>query len=477
MERINFILVEIQGINEECIVFGIWGHEKAAELTYYGLHALQHRGQEGAGVVVSDGSSLKLHKDTGLVNDVFKRANFSSLVGSAAIGHVRYPTQGDIGADSVQPLLFHSQTESMALAHDGNIMNSHKLRGQLENEGSILQTTSDTEILAHLIKRSGKPTTKEAIVSALQEITGAYSYLILKEDKMFVALDPRGIRPLSIGRLGDAYVVASETCAFNLIGATFEREVLPGELITITGNGMESTRFSIREQRRICAMEYVYLSRPDSDVNMVNVHTSRKKAGMELAKESPVTADCVIGVPDSSISAAIGYAEQSGLPYEMGIIKNRYVGRTFIQPSQELREQGVKMKLSPVRKIVEGKRIIMIDDSIVRGTTSRRIVRMLKDAGAKEVHVRIAAPAIKHPCHYGIDMSTRQELIAANNTVEEIRDVIGADSVAYLSAEGLEQAIVRDQTIHQGICNACMTGQYPVMDDNQPKHSYAKSYQ
>lgn len=456
-------------------MFGIWGHEKAAELTYYGLHALQHRGQEGAGVVVNDGSTLKLHKDTGLVNDVFKQANFSDLTGKAAIGHVRYSTKGDKGVGSVQPLLFNTQQGSMALAHDGSVMNAYELRGELENEGSILQTTSDTEVLAHLIKRSTKADKEEAIPEALQKLVGAYAYLIMTEDRMYVALDPRGIRPLSIGRLGDAYVVASETCAFDLIGATFEREVLPGELLTISDAGVESTRFAMREQRRMCAMEYVYLSRPDSDLNHVNVHASRKLMGMELAKEAPAEADVVTGVPDSSISAAIGYAEQMGLPYEMGIIKNRYIGRTFIQPSQELREQGVKMKLSPVRKIVEGKRVIMIDDSIVRGTTSRRIVRMLKDAGAKEVHVRIASPSIISPCYYGIDMSTKEELIAANNTMEELCEQISADSVAYLSESGLEQAIVKDKTIHQGICTACMTGNYPVKKNNESTISYTKS--
>ncbi|MFD1037110.1 amidophosphoribosyltransferase [Virgibacillus byunsanensis] len=469
------MLTEIKGLNEECGVFGIWGHEKAAEITYYGLHALQHRGQEGAGVVTSDGETLKVHKGLGLVNDVFKQAEFSDLSGHAAVGHVRYPTQGDGGIDNVQPLLFRSQTGSMALAHNGNIMNAYKLRGELEREGSILQTTSDTEVLAHLIKRNRKTSTVESMKDALQEIIGAYAFAILKEDKMYVALDPRGLRPLSIGKLGDAYVVSSETCAFDIIGATFEREVLPGELITISDDGIETTRFALREPRNMCAMEYVYFSRPDSDLNHVNVHASRKRMGIELAKESPVEADVVTGVPDSSISAAIGYAEQSGIPYELGLIKNRYVGRTFIQPSQELREQGVKMKLSPVRGIVDGKRVVMIDDSIVRGTTSKRIVRMLKEAGAKEVHVRIASPPIENPCYYGIDISTREELIAANNSVDEICDLIGADSVAYLSTDGLENAIVKDKTINQGICNACFTGNYPVSEDKQASISYTRS--
>ncbi len=447
-------------------MFGIWGHDKAAEITYYGLHALQHRGQDGAGIVTSDGDTLKLHKDIGLVNDVFERAEFAHLTGHAAIGHVRNATQDDGNADNVQPLVFHSQSGSMALAHNGNIMNAYTLRGELEDRGSIFQTTSDTEVLAHLIKQNGKKSMQATLVNALEQIVGAYGFLVLTEDTLYVAMDARGIRPLSIGRLGDAYVVASETCAFNIIGATFERDVLPGELLAINDDGIQSIRFAERKQRKLCAMEYVYFSRPDSDLNEVNVHASRKRMGIELGKETAVAADVVTGVPDSSISAAIGYAEQCGLPYEMGIIKNRYVGRTFIKPSQELREQGVKMKLSPVRGIVEGKRIVMIDDSLVRGTTCKRIVRLLKEAGAKEVHVRIASPRIEHPCFYGIDMSTKKELMAANHTTEEMCRIIGADSLAFLSPDGLKQAIVKDKTINQGICDACFSGNYSVTLEN-----------
>src|SRR5690625_1613407 len=436
---------------------------------------MQHRGQDGAGLVTSDGESLKLHKDIGLVNDVFEQAEFADLSGHAAIGHIRNATHDDGNIENVQPLVFRSQTGGMALAHNGNIMNDYTLRGELEGEGSIFQTTSDTEVLAHLIRRNGKMTTKDAISDALEKVVGAYGFLILTEDKMYVALDARGIRPLSIGRLGDAYVVASETCAFNIIGATFEREVMPGELLTISDEGVKSTRFLLREPRKMCAMEYVYFSRPDSDLNHVNVHTSRKRMGIELAKEQPVMdADVVTGVPDSSISAAIGYAEQCGLPYEMGVLKNRYIGRTFIQPSQELREQGVKMKLSPVRGVIEGKKVVMIDDSIVRGTTCRRIVRLLKEAGAKEVHVRISSPRIENPCLYGIDMSTKKELIAANYTNDEICDIIEADSIAFLSIEGMEKAIVKDHTINQGICAACMTGNYPVLENDSRKEFYRK---
>lgn len=457
-------------------MFGIWGHHKAAEITYYGLHAMQHRGQDGAGMVISNGQRLKLHKDVGLVNDVFKRINFEDFPGHAAIGHVRNATQDDGIFENVQPLVFRSLTGSTAIAHNGRIMNAEKIRRQLEEEGSIFQTTSDTEVLAHLMKKkNGKSTTEEAIINGLKQLVGAYAFIILTEDKMYVALDPRGIRPLSLGRLGDAYVVASETCAFNIIGATFEREIMPGELLTISDDGIETTRFLLREPRKLCAMEYVYFSRPDSDLNLVNVHTARKRMGIELAKEHPVfNADVVTGVPDSSISAAIGYAEGCGLPYEMGVLKNRYIGRTFIQPSQELREQGVKMKLSPVRGVVEGKSVVMIDDSIVRGTTCRRIVRLLKEAGAKEVHVRISSPRIENPCLYGIDMLTKKELIAANHTNEEIKEIIEADSVEFLSIEGMEKAIVRDKTINQGICAACMTGNYPVIENDQRKVFYRK---
>lgn len=457
-------------------MFAIWGHHKAAEITYYGLHSMQHRGQDGAGIVVNDGESLKLHKDVGLVNDVFDKMDFEKFPGHAAIGHVRNATQDDGVFDNVQPLVFRSLSGSTAIAHNGRIMNAEKIRRELEEEGSIFQTTSDTEVLAHLMKKmNGSNTTEEAIIEGLKQLVGAYAFFILTEDKMYVALDPRGIRPLSLGKLGDAYVVASETCAFSIVGAKFEREVMPGEILTISNEGIKSTRFLLREPRKLCAMEYVYFSRPDSDLNTVNVHTARKRMGIELAKEHPVfDADVVTGVPDSSISAAIGYAEQCGLPYEMGVIKNRYIGRTFIQPSQELREQGVKMKLSPVKGVVEGKSVVMIDDSIVRGTTCRRIVRLLKEAGAREVHVRISSPRIENPCLYGIDMLTKKELIAANHTTEEIKDIIEADSVAFLSVEGTENAIIKDKTINQGICAACMTGNYPILENDQRKVFYRK---
>ncbi|WP_078551363.1 amidophosphoribosyltransferase [Bacillus alkalicellulosilyticus] len=457
------MLAEIKGLNEECGVFAIWGHKDAASISYYGLHSLQHRGQEGAGIVVSDGEKLSIHKGNGLVNEVFGSGVLNDLHGKAAIGHVRYATAGGGGLANVQPLLFRSQTSSLAVAHNGNLVNANQLKHQLESQGSIFQSTSDTEVLAHLIKRSAYPRLIDKVMNSLTMLKGAYAFAILTEDEMIVALDPNGLRPLSLGKLGDAYVVASETCAFDVIGAKFEREVQPGEIIRFTDEGMEATQFASSVPRAICSMEYIYFARPDSNVDEINVHTARKNLGKQLALESPVEADVVTGVPDSSISAAIGYAETTGIPYELGMIKNRYVGRTFIQPSQELREQGVKMKLSAVRGVVEGKRVVMIDDSIVRGTTSKRIVNMLREAGATEVHVRISSPPIKNPCYYGIDTSTKEELIAATHSIEEMREMMGADTLAFLSMEGLYNGLGRDKEVSNcGQCVACFTGQYPT---------------
>ncbi|KAB2489387.1 amidophosphoribosyltransferase [Priestia endophytica] len=467
------MLAEIKGLNEECGVFGVWGHEKAAELTYYGLHSLQHRGQEGAGIAVSDQETVNIHKDTGLVSEVFQNGQLKDLKGTAAIGHVRYATAGGGGYENVQPLHFRSQTGSMALAHNGNLVNATALKHQLENQGSIFQTTSDTEVLAHLIKRSGFSTLKDQLKNALSMVKGAYAFLLLTEDALMVALDPHGLRPLSIGLLGDAYVIASETCALDIVGAKHERDVQPGELLVINNDGITSERFAYNANRAMCSMEYIYFSRPDSNIDGINVHSARKSMGKQLASEAPIEADVVTGVPDSSISAAIGYAEQSQIPYELGLIKNRYVGRTFIQPSQELREQGVKMKLSAVRKIVEGKRVVMVDDSIVRGTTSRRIVNMLREAGATEVHVRISAPPIKNPCFYGIDTSTTEELMASKHSIEEMREIIGADSLYFISEEGLVNAIGRPFE-NGGQCMACFTGKYPTEIYPDTAHPHEK---
>jgi amidophosphoribosyltransferase len=457
------MLPELKGLNEECGIFGVWGHQDAAQLTYYGLHSLQHRGQEGTGIVVSDGSKLKGVKGEGLVSEIFTADAVKELTGNAAIGHVRYATAGGGGYENVQPLLFHSQTGSLALAHNGNLVNVNSLKHQLEAQGSIFQTSSDTEVLAHLMKRSGYTDSKDRAKNALSMLKGAYAYLIMTENELMVALDPHGLRPLSLGCLGDAYVVASETCAFDVVGAEYIRDIRPGELLIINDKGITSEQFAVSSTKAICTMEYIYFSRPDSNIQGINVHTARKNLGKRMAVEAPFEADVVTGVPDSSISAAIGYAEATGIPYEMGLIKNRYVGRTFIQPSQSLREQGVKMKLSPVRGVVEGKRVVMVDDSIVRGTTSRRIVTMLKEAGATEVHVVITSPPIKNPCFYGIDTSTKEELIAYDKSIEEMRVLIGADTLTFISVEGMIEAIGRkegDGT--SGYCLGCFTGNYPT---------------
>lgn len=469
------MLAEIRGLNEECGIFGVWGHEDASQLAYYGLHSLQHRGQEGTGIVATDGEKLKGIKGEGLVSEIFTQEAIKELNGKAAIGHVRYATAGGGGYENVQPLLFHFQSGSMALAHNGNLVNATALKSQLEAQGSIFQTSSDTEVLAHLIRRGGFAAFKERVKNALTMIKGAYAFLILTETELMVALDPNGMRPLSLGKLGDAYVVASETCAFDVVGAEFIHDILPGELLIIDDNGFRSEMFSVASNIAMCTMEYVYFSRPDSNINGINVHTARKNLGKRLALEAPIEADVVTGVPDSSISAAIGYAEATGIPYELGLIKNRYVGRTFIQPSQSLREQGVKMKLSAVRGVVEGKRVIMVDDSIVRGTTSRRIVTMLREAGATEVHVLISSPPIKNPCFYGIDTSTKEELIASKYSVEELREIIGADSLIFLSTEGMIDAIGRtDDGENRGHCLACFTGKYPTEIYPNADHPYEK---
>ncbi|GAK03618.1 amidophosphoribosyltransferase [Geomicrobium sp. JCM 19037] len=464
------MFAEIKGLNEECGLFAIWGHNEAAQLSYYGLHSLQHRGQEGAGIISSDKEQLYAHKGVGLLTEAFGPGDIERLKGNHAIGHVRYATAGGGGIENVQPLHFRSEDGGMAIAHNGNLVNYQILKGDLERKGSIFQTTTDTEVLAHLLKRQSSTNLRKQLHAALPQLIGAYAFAVMTEKELIVAQDPHGLRPLSLGRIGDAYVVASETCAFDIIGATYEREVAPGEMIIFDESGMHSSRFTEAEDRALCSMEYVYFARPDSNLDGINVHTARKQLGKQLAKEAPIEADVVTGVPDSSISAAIGYAEQTGIPYELGLIKNRYVGRTFIQPSQELREQGVKMKLSAVRGVVEGKRVVMIDDSIVRGTTSKRIVRLLKEAGAKEVHVRISAPPIIRPCFYGIDTSSRGELVAANLSIEEMREMMGADSLSFLSVDGLKSGIGRDDSQPNcGQCLACFTDVYPTAIFNTKK--------
>ncbi|MDK8253051.1 MAG: amidophosphoribosyltransferase [Dialister micraerophilus] len=446
----------MRGINEECGVFGIFNHENAANLTYFGLHSLQHRGQEGAGIISTDGVKLYQHRDLGLVSEVFKnKESLGELKGKNAIGHVRYATAGDNSVRNVQPFLFDFHDMSVGICHNGNLINAITLRKELEKKGAIFHSSSDTEVLIHLIRRSEKETFKEQLKESFRKLEGGFTYLVLLKDALYGAVDPNALRPLVVGKTKNgAYIVASETCAIDTIGADFVCNIGAGELVIITKDGMKIEQYTKPERTSISAMEYVYFARPDSDIANINVHTARKRSGKILAKECPTPdADIVVGVPNSSLSAASGYAEESGLPYEMGLIKNQYIARTFIQPTQELREQGVKMKLSAVKGVVKGKKVVMVDDSIVRGTTCNRIVRLLKDAGAVEVHVRIASPPFIFPSFYGIDTSRTEELIAANKTVEEIREYIGADSLGYLSAEGLVEAIGTDfEGLYNGLC-------------------------
>ena len=466
IEGYNEILTRLAGeyaadgaeIHEECGVFGVYNIKDAAQFVYYGLHSLQHRGQEACGIVTADGDRLLCKKDEGLVVEVFNQDNLAKLHGDKAIGHVRYSTAGGGGYDNVQPFVFHHHTGNFAVAHNGNIVNSSLLVKYLEKQGSLFHSTSDSEIIAHLIKKGSPSEARiDAIMDALNMIEGGFAFLILTPNRLYACRDKYGLRPLSIAKLADGYAVSSETCAFDIIGAEYIRDVEPGEIVCIDDKGIRSNHFSSFKRHKMCAMEYIYFARPDSTIEGCNVHAFRKESGRILYREAPAEADIVVGVPDSSLSAAIGYSEASGIPYEMGLIKNRYIGRTFIQPSQELRENGVRLKLSSLKDIVRGKRVVLIDDSIVRGTTSRRIVHLLKDSGASEVHVRIASPLYAYPCFYGVDTSTRKELIGSSHTVEEIRDIIGADTLAYLSTDGLLEAGRRSD-----LCMACFDGKYPT---------------
>ena len=454
----------MRGLNEECGVFGIWGHPEASNVTYFGLHSLQHRGQEGGGIVSNDKEVLRGHRDLGLISEVFRdKKKLENLLGSSAIGHVRYATSGSNNIQNIQPFLFHFYDMSVGICHNGNLINAKTLRRELEQDGAIFHSSSDTEVLIHLIRRSKEQGFKAQLKDALCKIKGGFTYLVLTKDTMYGAVDPNSLRPLAIGKMKNgAYVAASETCAIDVVGAEFVCNVGAGELVIIDDKGIRIEKYTEDTKVAIAAMEYVYFARPDSNIAGVNVHTARKRTGRRLAIEQPAPdADMVIGVPNSSLSAASGYAEESGLPYEMGLIKNQYVARTFIQPTQELREQGVRMKLSAVKGVVSGKSIVLVDDSIVRGTTSKRIVQLLKEAGAREVHVRISAPPLIFPSFYGIDISTTEELIAANKTQDEICEIIGADSLGYLSEEGLIESIGLDYDApYTGLCMDCFNGDY-----------------
>lgn len=454
---------EIKGLNEECGIVGIWDHEEAASLAYVGLHTLQHRGQEGAGIVVKNKSELTQHKGLGLASEVFSKDILSEMIGTSAIGHVRYTTTGSNILANVQPFLFHFSHGSMALCHNGNITNAKTLRKNLEQNGSIFHSSSDTEVLAHLITKSNKNTLVDKIKDAFNKIKGGFAFIIFTDEQMIAAMDPNGFRPLSIGKLGKSYIVASETCVFDTMGADFVKDVKPGELVIIDDTGISYDKYTEDTNLAVCSMEFIYFARPDSNIHGVNVHKARKSMGKVLATEFPIKADVVCGVPDSGISAAIGYAEESGIPYEIGLIKNRYVARTFIQPSQALREQGVKMKLSAVRGVVSGKSVIVVDDSIVRGTTSKRIVQLLREAGAAEVHFKVSSPPLIYPCFYGIDIQTTRELIAYEKSIEEIKDFIGADSLGFISQQGLINAVnMPVQGKYRGLCMAYFNGDYPT---------------
>jgi amidophosphoribosyltransferase len=477
-----------------CGVFGIHGHEEAANIAYLGLHSLQHRGQESAGLVAAEGR-LRRSAHMGLVSDAFNRDTLSKLPGRAAIGHVRYSTAGSSELRNAQPLLFEYVDGSISIGHNGNLVNATELRAQLEAEGSLFQTSSDTEVIIHLMARARPAELAEErqrlragsdgtfmtgvggigaggfrddviarLMVALRQVRGAYSLVLLTDDETMIGVrDPHGFRPLVLGRLKEAYVLSSETSSFDLIEAEMIREIAPGEMVVIHKGGLTSHQISgsALPAPRFCVFEHVYFARPDSQLNGRSIYKARQRMGARLAQEAPVQADVVIPVPDSGVPAAVGFARESGIPFEMGLIRSNYVGRTFIEPQDSIRHFGVRLKLSPVRSVVDGKRVVVVDDSLVRGTTSRKIVKMLRAAGAREVHVRVSAPPTTHPCYYGIDTPTRSELVASSHTVEEIGKYITCDTLAYLSHDGL-MASVKTDAAGSGYCSACFTGQYPV---------------
>jgi len=444
---------------EECGIFGIWGHPEASYLTFLGLYSLQHRGQESAGIVCTENGEPKSHKGMGLVAEVFNEEIIKALAGTAAIGHVRYSTTGSSLLKNAQPFLAQHSGGFLAIAHNGNLVNARDLKIKLEAKGSIFQSTMDSEIFVHLMARAKKRGYMEKTIQALAQVKGAYSIVILTENSLIAARDPHGFRPLCLGEINGNYVIASETCALDLVQAYYLRDVQPGEIILINREGLHSEQPFPKVKPAFCIFEYIYFARPDSNIFGENVYLIRKKLGARLAEESPAEADLVMPIPDSGNYAALGFAERLGLPFEMGMIRNHYVGRTFIQPSASIRDFGVKVKLNPVKDLLKGKRVVVIEDSIVRGTTSRTRIRNLREAGAKEVHMRVSCPPHRFPCHYGIDFPTKEELIASDHSVEEIRKFIGLDSLAYLSLEGMVGAMPQPK---DNFCLACFNGDYSV---------------
>jgi amidophosphoribosyltransferase len=467
--------MDLDKLKEECGVFGIYSKklDNISQRIYFGLVTLQHRGQESAGIAAHKDGRIQYYKEMGLVREVFNDTILSRLKGDIAIGHVRYSTTGESYVTNAQPLVVQYKGGSIALAHNGNLVNAGKIRDKLEDAGSIFQTSIDSEVIANLIAKYYKLGYKEAIIKAVKEIRGAFALTIICEGKLIGVRDPHGLRPLCIGKLNEGYVLSSESCGLNVVGAEFVRDVKPGEIVIIDDDGIESIIYDDNKKKALCSFEFVYFARPDSVMDGQSVYSSRIEAGKILARQHPVDADVVMSVPDSGTVAAIGYAEESGIPFRQGLLKNKYLGRTFIQPNQEMRELMVKLKLSVLKENVEGKRLILIDDSIVRGTTSKRIVDMLRKAGAKEVHIRVSSPPVKHSCYFGIDTPTRKQLIGATHSVEEIRETIGADSLGYLSIEGLIKSI---NMSGQRLCTACFSGDYPMeVPDSGNKYLFEKN--
>lgn len=449
-----------QVIHDQCGVFGIFGNSRAAELTYLGLYALQHRGQESAGIVTADKGSIHMHKGMGEVSEVFaKKEVIEKLSGQSAIGHTRYSTTGASSLLNIQPFLITNRSRYLAVAHNGNLTNAYELKKRLDSQGSIFQTTSDTEIILHLATVSKKQTRFERVSEALSKVRGAYSVVFLTEFSLIAARDPQGFRPLALGKYNRSWVVASETCAFDIIGAKYVRDIEPGEVLEITKDGLRSTFPRKKQRHAACIFEYIYFSRPDSKIFGENVDKIRRRLGRLLAKESPVDADIVIGIPDSANTATLGFAEESGIPFEIGLIRNHYVGRTFIDPEQKIRDLDVKVKFNPVKGVLNGRRVVVVDDSIVRGTTSKKLIKMIREAGAKEVHFRVSSPPIVSPCFFGIDMPTREELIASHMSIQQIEKYLEVDSLRYLSLKGmLSMPSLPDTTF----CSGCFSGKYPI---------------